>query len=444
MNKLRVVGLVDAVLLPLPAVSWLADLLAAGVDVVEEVIGCDALVQAVVCHAPDVVMVISAQPADALFQALAKLDAVRPSPVLLFTESLDTALMVRAVAAPVHGYEVRGYAPERLLPLLQLTCVRFAHVQSQRKAMQDLEARWHGRVTVNKAKGILMQSQRMSDDQAFGLLRSTSMNHSQRLEELARKVVAAAGHAEQVNRCGQLRMLSQRVAKLQLLAVLRSGLLPAQVEVLQRTIGRVETNLAWLDAALAHSAHASMLVPVHAAWAETCLAMTPVSPSPGVAAMPVLARLDVATNHLLVAADTLAAALQTGSGAAPLGWLNTVGRQRMLCQLYAKQVLLRCLLEGEAADHAQAVQQDTRQAFEKVLTDLNRLPLSSPAIETSLLKAGADWLGLVHAGQRLLVSTPRVRRQTALDDVFATSESVLESFETLSTHYETSLELLLG
>ena len=79
-----------------------------------------------------------------------------------------------------------------------------------------------------------------------------------------------------------------------------------------------------------------------------------------------------------------------------------------------------------------------------MLTDLNRLPLSSPAIETSLLKAGADWLGLVHAGQRLLVSTPRVRRQTALDDVFATSESVLESFETLSTHYETSLELLLG
>ena len=104
---MRVVGLVDAVLLPLPAVSWLADLLAAGVDVVEEVIGCDALVQAVVCHAPDVVMVISAQPADALFQALAKLDAVRPSPVLLFTESLDTALMVRAVAAPVHVYEVR-------------------------------------------------------------------------------------------------------------------------------------------------------------------------------------------------------------------------------------------------------------------------------------------------------------------------------------------------
>ena len=444
MNKLRVVGLVDAVLLPLPAVSWLADLLAAGVDVVEEVIGCDALVQAVVCHAPDVVMVISAQPADALFQALAKLDAVRPSPVLLFTESLDTALMVRAVAAPVHGYEVRGYAPERLLPLLQLTCARFAHVQSQRKAMQDLEARWHGRVTVNKAKGILMQSQRMSDDQAFGLLRSTSMNHSQRLEELARKVVAAARHAEQINRCGQLRMLSQRVVKLQLLAVLRGGLLPAQVEVLQRTTDRVEANLAWLDVALAQSAHAPMLASVHAAWAEAGLAMTQVPPSPGAATMPVLTRLNDAANRLLLSADILATALEADSGAAPLKWLNTVGRQRMLTQLYAKQVLLRCLQKGAVSTQTQSMQQDTRQTFEQVLTDLNRLPLSSPAIEAALLNAGADWLGLVHAGQRLLAPTPKVRRQTALDEVFSASESVLESFETLSAHYEASLELLLG
>jgi hypothetical protein len=151
--------------------------------------------------------------------------------------------------------------------------------------------------------------------------------------------------------------------------------------------------------------------------------------------------------QLSTAADQLTSHLEAASQATPLKWLNTVARQRMLCQRYTQQLLLqRWLRQGDAAGVLQAAQSDTRQELQAVLSQLNHLPLRNEAIDACLTQVGADWMALLHAGQHLLALPvgQGAEAHAVLTVVFERSEAVLTGFETLTRHFETSLEWLLA
>ena len=168
-------------------------------------------------HAPDVLVCHDPQPEPALFNALQALLTHAPCPVLLFSDSADGALIERAVAVGVHAYVVQGYSAVRLRPLLKLAQERFAQQQEIRGALSDVTHRFEERKLVDRAKGVLMRARQMHEDEAFAVLRSVAMRGGQRIGEVARRLIDAARGAADVNRSGQLRMLSQRIVKLQAL-----------------------------------------------------------------------------------------------------------------------------------------------------------------------------------------------------------------------------------
>src|SRR5512147_3123024 len=122
-----------------------------------------------------VVLAWDPYPAAGLLGALQSLQEHASRPVVLFTSDADADTLAWALRAGVHAYVVNGYAPARLRTLLHLARARHAHESTQRRAYAELEARFEERKLVDRAKGILMRSRQIDEDEAFRTLRAASM-----------------------------------------------------------------------------------------------------------------------------------------------------------------------------------------------------------------------------------------------------------------------------
>ena len=86
---------------------------------------------------------------------------------------------------------------------------------------------------------------------------------------------------------------------------------------------------------------------------------------------------------------------------------------------------------------------EVQHDFERALAYLNGLPLTTPDIRTALDQATTGW-------RQMLAATPQGHRPAGrdrlarLETVAHASESLLTQFEGLSTHYERSMQMLMG
>jgi AmiR/NasT family two-component response regulator len=416
-----------------------ADLVAVGIAVLGTVHDSNTLLQEVVRHAPNVVICDAPVPDDALFKATLAIAQIAPCAVIVFTADTDVAHMERAVASGIHNYVVNGYGVARLRALVHLAQARFRHAHTQAQVLQDVSVRLEERKLVERAKGILMQSQHLSDDDAFHILRTASMHTNQRLGQVSQHIVQSARVAEDVNRCGQLRMLSQRLV---MLHVLQQALPQAGgpwAQQLQESVQRIDANLAYLGKSLSQATYGDLLGQVQQTWSDL-QTMLHVNPGRETAAS-VYARLDELAEHLLQGAERLTGQLESASPAPPLRVLNIAGRQRMLSQRFAKDAVLVLLGDAQVQARSATGMAVSRTAFEEALTYLNGLPLSSPDIHAALAAAGIGWLTLVAATKASSgAGTPQ--RMESVDNLAQASEGLLAVLEQLSAHYENSMQML--
>lgn len=417
---------------PQTAPTLAADLLAAGMAVCATVEDCSKLVQAVVLHAPDVVVCDLALPTAAWFQALHMVGQTVPCPLLVFTHDADASHMQQAVDSGVHAYVVHGYGANRLRPLIHLAQARFQKERQQREAFEGMATRFEERKAVDRAKGILMRAQSLSDDDAFRALRSAAMSSNQRMGQLSQHIIQSAHFAEAVNRSGQLRMLSQRLVKLHLL--LAAGVQPVHhAALLQDSLQWVDGNFALLRKNLSQPTYGDLLEQVAQTWEQLKTALAQGSTD----------AVEQQAEALLLGAERLTTSLESSGSAAPLHVLNLAGRQRMLSQRFSKYALLALVGEGAVVDLAQASMHAAQREFEDALTYLNGIPLSTPDIHGALAAAGVAWLQMVAAAQAAQRLAP-AKRGARLEELAAGSETLLGLFEQLSTHYERSMQMLLG
>lgn len=409
-----------------------ADLEAVGIEVLGSVQGCSKLVQEVLRQGPDVVICDDPVPGEELFKALAFVGETSPRPVIVFTTDPDAGRIARATQVGVHAYVVSGYARQRLRPLVHLAQARFTREQALRDEIRDIASRLEERKMVDRAKGILMRAREVSDEDAFKMLRTASMHSNQRLGQVSEHIIHSARFAEDVNRSGQLRMLSQRLVKLALLQL--GGVQPAQVQLwLKDSVTRIDVNLTALGKSLSRPTFGDLLEQVQRTWSQ----LKPLlQGGPAVGHMP---QLDALAGQLLQQAERLTASLENAGAMPPLQVLNLAGRQRMLSQRFAKYALVGMLgARAGMAPDAQGLAQ-ARAAFEEALGYLNHIPLSSREIRALLEAAAVSW------AQMLAGSAPAGRAEAPdLERVATASEDLLDVFDQLSVHYGHSMQMLVG
>ena len=113
-------------------------------------------------------------------------------PIVMFTNDEDTSHVKDAVAAGVTAYIVAGLAPQRIRPILDVAMARFQHEQALRAELADARSELQGRKTLDRAKGLLMQRQGLTEQQAYDKLRKTAMDKGLKLVDVAQRILDVA------------------------------------------------------------------------------------------------------------------------------------------------------------------------------------------------------------------------------------------------------------
>lgn len=138
---------------------------------------------------PDLIIVDSESDARDVLEhiVIATRDARRA--IVLFTEDDSAPAMEAAVAAGVSAYIVAGLQAERVRPVLDVALARFRREQKLLGELADTRQKLAERKVVERAKGVLMARHRLSEDEAYGRLRSMAMNKNMRLAEIAQRIL---------------------------------------------------------------------------------------------------------------------------------------------------------------------------------------------------------------------------------------------------------------
>ena len=140
---------------------------------------------------PDVVVMDIKMPDMDGIDAAKVLTEERISPVLLLTAYSQQELIERARDAGVVGYIVKPFRESDLSPAIEVAVARFAEFRALEKEVGDLKLALETRKLVDRAKGILMDTQDMTEAEAFRKIQKMSMNTRKPMKEVAEAIILA-------------------------------------------------------------------------------------------------------------------------------------------------------------------------------------------------------------------------------------------------------------
>ena len=152
----------------------------------ESGIGALKLAQAT---APDVVLMSVGLPDIDGIRAAETIMEKNPLPIILLTSHSDTETIERAKEAGVMAYFLKPLREDELLPTVELAISRFEEFSSLRKENEDLKKTLEARKAIERAKGVLMKQQGLSEPEAFSLIQKKSMDLRKPMAEIAQAII---------------------------------------------------------------------------------------------------------------------------------------------------------------------------------------------------------------------------------------------------------------
>ena len=141
---------------------------------------------------PDLVIMDIKMPKLDGIQAAKVLTEDKIAPVLLLTAYSDRELVDRAREAGVVNYIVKPFRDAELLPAIEIAMARYAEFQEMDKKIGDLTEVLETRKLVERAKGVLMDTQGLKEQEAFRKIQQLSMNTRKSMREIAQAILLTA------------------------------------------------------------------------------------------------------------------------------------------------------------------------------------------------------------------------------------------------------------
>ncbi len=120
----------------------------------------------------------------------------RPIPIVMLTAYGQQELVSRAVEAGVFGYLVKPFREQDLLPAIETARARHDELAALREEAESLTEALAARKAIERAKGLLMEKEGLSERDAFARLRKASQVSGRPLRVVAEAVVATLAPAD--------------------------------------------------------------------------------------------------------------------------------------------------------------------------------------------------------------------------------------------------------
>ena len=114
----------------------------------------------------------------------------RPIPIVMVTAYGQDEIVSRAVEAGVFGYLVKPFREQDLLPAIHTARARHDELQALRAEAESLADALAARKAIERAKGVLMAKEGLTEQEAFERLRRASQLSGRPLKVVAEALVA--------------------------------------------------------------------------------------------------------------------------------------------------------------------------------------------------------------------------------------------------------------
>jgi two-component system, response regulator / RNA-binding antiterminator len=145
---------------------------------------------------PDVVVIDLENPDRDRLEHFFTLSKALQRPVAMFVDKSDAAEIEAAIEAGVSAYVVDGLRRDRVKSILDMAVLRFNAYARLQHELDEARGALEERKQIDKAKSILMTQKKLTEAEAYSLLRKTAMNQNRRIVEIAQSLITAAGLLE--------------------------------------------------------------------------------------------------------------------------------------------------------------------------------------------------------------------------------------------------------
>jgi two-component system, response regulator PdtaR len=169
----------------------LAEMLArAGFDVCGEARDGVEAVELARSQGPDVAVLDVKMPRLDGIEAARRILDERPIPIVMLTAYGQDELVSRAVEAGVFGYLVKPFRESDLVPAIETARARHEELAAARAEADSLAEALAARKAIERAKGLLMEKEGISEQAAFARLRRASQVSGKPLRIVAEALIA--------------------------------------------------------------------------------------------------------------------------------------------------------------------------------------------------------------------------------------------------------------
>jgi response regulator NasT len=150
-------------------------------------------VELAAAHAPDLAILDVKMPELDGIEAARRIIAERPIPIVMLTAYGEDELVGRAVEAGVFGYLTKPFRESDLVPAIRTASARHEQLLGLREEAESLAEALAARKAIERAKGLLMAREGISEDDAYRRLRRASQQSGRPLRVIAEALTAALG-----------------------------------------------------------------------------------------------------------------------------------------------------------------------------------------------------------------------------------------------------------
>jgi response regulator NasT len=106
-------------------------------------------------------------------------------PILLLTNCFDAQTAKRAAESGIAAFLTKPLREQDLIPAIEIALAHTEQVEDLKEKIEDLKETIENRKVIEKAKGMLMEKQRMGESDAYRIMQKMAMDKRKSLRQVA-------------------------------------------------------------------------------------------------------------------------------------------------------------------------------------------------------------------------------------------------------------------